>query len=396
MRRITTLLCFLLTACAFAPAPAAQSVAPANAAQSVAPSAVPTTSEAPAAPGRARLEPPDGALFGVNLDWGTDTAAAVSERLGVTPAAWVQFVAFPLDDGGRANLDAFVEQVASVHGLALITLEPNDGLASVTDAAVADLATTLQGYAELRVPILVRFGHEMNGSWYAWGQQPAAYIEAYRRVAAAVHEIPDAATVWAPNYGAGYPFSGGRSEALPDTPDFALLDTDYDGTLTAADDPYAPYYPGDKAVDWVGMSLYHWGNVHPWGENEVPEPGAFVARLTGTYAGANGDETDLPDFYADYTIGHDKPMAITETAALWDPAGPGPSGAEITLAWFGQVFGTDVHARFPRLRMINWFEWRKDEAEVGRVIDWRLSADPQLARSLLTDVPPGWLRFADE
>ena len=397
MRRITTCLCLFLTACGFAPAPsvgAPPSVPappPASIGASPAPSSRPLPSQLP---GLARLEPADGAYFGVNLDWGNDTAAAVSERLGVTPAVWVQFVPFPLDDGALANLDAFIDQVAEVGGLALITLEPHDGLASVTDAAAADLAQQLAAYTERGVPVMIRFAHEMNGSWYPWGQQPDAYVEAFRRVAAAVHEVEGAAMIWAPNYGAGYPFSGGRYEALPDTPAFAALDTDADGTLTTADDPYAPYYPGDDAVDWVGMSLYHWGNVHPWGENELPEAGAFVARLTGTYDGANGDETDVPDFYADYTEAHDKPMAITETAAFWDPAGSGPPEDELKAAWFRQVFGTDVHARFPRLRMINWFEWRKDEPEVGTVIDWRLSADPELARSLLDELPAGWLRFA--
>jgi hypothetical protein len=43
--------------------------------------------------------------------------------------------------------------------------------------------------------------------------------------------------------------------------------------------------------------------------------------------------------------------------------------------------------------MLNWFEWRKDEPEVGGVIDWRLSADAELARSLLPQAPDGWLRF---
>ncbi len=28
-------------------------------------------------------------------------------------------------------------------------------------------------------------------------------------------------------------------------------------------DPYAPYYPGDAATDWVGMSLFHWGSGYP-------------------------------------------------------------------------------------------------------------------------------------
>jgi hypothetical protein len=281
--------------------------------------------------------------------------------------------------------------------MALVTLEPNDGLAAVTDAAIAELATLVAAWAERGVPTYVRFAHEMNGSWYAWGQQPDAYVDAFRRVAQADHDIPGAAMIWAPNYGAGYPFSGGRYEARPDTPEFTALDTDADGALTERDDPYAPYYPGDDAVDWVGMSLYHWGNTHPWGENEVPEEGAFVERLTGTYDGANGDETAVPDFYADYADGHDKPMAITETAAFWDPAGADPpTEEEIKATWFRQVFGTDVRARFPRLRMTNWFEWRKDEPEVGTVVDWRLSDDPVLAQSLLGELPAGWLRFGDE
>ena len=46
--------------------------------------------------------------------------------------------------------------------------------------------------------------------------------------------------------------------------------------------------------------------------------------------------------------------------------------------------------------MINWFEWRKDEAEVDSVIDWRLAADPALGRALLESVPDGWLLFAGD
>ena len=345
-------------------------------------------------PGLARLEPADGAYFGVNLDWGNDSAAAVSERMGRTPMVWVQFVSFPLDDAGRANLDAFIDQVAAVHGMALITLEPFDGLSSVTDAAIADFASLVAGYADRGVPSFVRFAHEMNGSWYPWSQQPLAYVDAFRRVAAAVHAAtPYAAMIWAPNYGAGYPFSGGEYEAHAESRDFKALDLDGDGAVTEADDPYAPYYPGDEAVDWVGMSLYHWGNAHPWGENEVAEDGAFVDRLTGEYEGLNGDESAVPNFYHDYVVQHDKPLAITETAAFYDPAGPGPSEVEVKSAWWSQVFSDAVRERFPRMRMINWFEWRKQEPEVGAVIDWRISANRKLL-PLLDQLPSGWLRFA--
>lgn len=349
-------------------------------------------------PGLARLEPADGAYFGLNLDWGSVTAADAAERLGRTPAVWVQFARFPLDDGARANLDAFIEQVAGVGGIALITLEPHDGLASVTEAAAADLADRLAGYwTNAGVATFVRFAHEMNGSWYPWAQAPSAYVEAFRTVADAVHDrSPASAMVWAPNEGGGYPFTGGSYAAGAGPAEAALLDTDGDGEVTGRDDPYAPYYPGDEAVDWVGMSLYHWGLEYPWGENELPRPGSFAALLRGEDLGAHEEASNVPDFYARYVEGHDKPLAIVETAILYDPAAAGePAEAELKTAWFDEVFGPATQEAFPRIRMLSWFEWRKHEPEVGRVIDWRLGADPALAARLLDGVPAGWLRFAD-
>jgi hypothetical protein len=268
VRTITTLLlAALLSGCA---ATSAGTQPAASVQQSVQPTArdLPT-----AVPGKARLEPASGTYFGMNLDWANDSIAKVSERLGKTPAVWVQFVPFPLDAAARQNLDDFVHQVAQANAMALITLEPNDGLAAVTDAAIAGFASLLKSYADRGVPSFVRFAHEMNGSWYAWGEQPAAYVDAFRRLAAAVHAAtPFAAMLWAPNYGAGYPFSGGRYEAKPGAPGFDTLDTNHDGTLSEADDPYAPYYPGDDAVDWVGMSLYQWAMLIRGAKTSSPRP----------------------------------------------------------------------------------------------------------------------------
>jgi len=354
------------------------------------------TASAPQSPS---LVPPDGrAWFGMNLDWANDTIPEVADRLGATPAVWVQFVRFPLGDGDRANLAGFFEQVGAARALGLVTLEPHDGLDAVTHEAAADLAALLDAaWATHQVPTFVRFAHEMNGSWYPWGQQPDAYVQAYRLVADAVHSgAPASAMVWAPNEGAGYPFNGGAFEAAPGSAARAALDTDGDGDLTAADDPYAPYWPGEDAVDWVGMSLYFWGLEYPWGENELAPAGRFAGQLTGRPTGAHEGELTIPDFYATYAEGYDKPMAIIETAALYDPADPGADEAAIKGAWFRQVFSAETRDAFPRIGMINWFEWRKDEAEVDSVIDWRLAADPALGRALLESVPDGWLLFAGD
>jgi hypothetical protein len=68
----------------------------------------------------------------------------------------------------------------------------------------------------------------------------------------------------------------------------------------------------------------------------------------------------------------------------------------VKTAWFTQVFSDATRTSFPRIGLVSWFEWRKEEPEVGTVIDWRLGADPELGRALLDGVPDGWLLTADE
>jgi hypothetical protein len=218
----------------------------------------------------------------------------------------------------------------------------------------------------------------MNGSWYPWSQRSAAYVGAFRTVAAAVHARTErSAMLWAPNYGGGYPFTGGTYAAQPGTPDYARLDTTGDGVLDMRDDPYAPYYPGDDAVDWVGMTIYHWGDRWPWGENEVPEAGKFVAQLTGEYDGLGGDDRVLPDFYQEYAAGRGKPLAVPETAAFFNTTVAGAPELDVKRGWWRPVFGPETAARLPALKMINWFEWRKPEGEVGgAVVDWTATLDP--------------------
>jgi hypothetical protein len=326
----------------------------------------------------------------MSLDWGADSVSAVRQRVGAdrVPAVWVQFAGVPLDAGGTANLDGFIEQVRSVGGVALITLEPNEGLASVTADSARAVADRLAEYHACGVEIILRFAHEMNGSWYPWAQDPEPYVAAFRRLATEVHHrAPGVAMLWAPNTGLGYPFIGGRPAAAPGSGSAKALDTNGDGALTASDDPYAPYWPGDDAVDWVGMSAYHFGNTYPWGANVVPRADAFAALLTG--AGTAG-----PDFHEAWAVGHGKPMAIVETGALWRPSGGGSSELAIKRGWWRQVFSRATESAFPEIKLIGWFEWRKHEAEVNDVVDWRLTANPAVLDAFAGDLPPDWLRFA--
>jgi hypothetical protein len=346
----------------------------------------------------ALLEPASGTYFGVNLDWGSNSAENFNKRLGVQAAVYVQFVKLPLTDADNSNLDGFIQQVAAVGGLALITVEPSVPLDSIGPSDAAALAARLAAINAAGTPAFVRFAHEMNGSWYAWGEQPRAYVQAFRLIASAVHaQAPKTAMIWAPNYGAGYPFAGGQYEAKPGSPDFALLDTNKDGKLDQTDDMYAPYYPGDDAVDWVGMTIYHWGDRYPWGKNILPEPGKFEAQITGSYNGAGGDDRTVPNFYKIYAEGHQKPMAIPETAAFYNTTVIGDAEDQIKQAWWRQVFGAQTLADLPRIKMINWFEWRKPESEVGNaVVDWTMSSNPALAAAFLKDLPRDHFLFATD
>lgn len=188
--------------------------------------------------------------------------------------------------------------------------------------------------------------------------------------------------LWAPNQGDGYPYTGGKYAAKPGSAAAKALDTNGDGRLSSADDPYAPYWPGAAYVDWVGLSLYYWGVKYPWGANTVPVAGTFDRLVVGT--------PPTPDFYATYATGYDKPFAIVETAAFYRPGGGGPAEVAIKDAWLGQVFSPATRARFPLLRMVNWFEWRKLESEVNATVDWRISANPALRRTFLAAMTDGF------
>ena len=55
------------------------------------------------------------------------------------------------------------------------------------------------------------------------------------------------------------------------------------------------------------------------------------------------------------------------------------------------MFAPDVPTRFPRLRLINWFEQEKDERDVpSSRVDWTITRDPQVLYAFRRDLPP-WL-----
>ena len=359
------------------------------------------TDEAPPPP--AAGEP----WFGPELDWSNDSAADYEDRLGETPSLYAQRVAYPLTEDSGAFLRQLAEQAASQGAVAVLGLEPSVALQALDSQDAEALAQRLRElHEELATTFLVRFAPEMNGTWYPWGQQPTAYVDAFGTVADAVHaRAPSAQMVWSPVYGAGYPYGAAYGDVDPTREqDTEALDTDGSGLLDEGDDPYGPYWPGEAAVDWVGLTLYHFGRDLGRVDNELDlgtggetgdletsegfeldteaSPGALRERLEERFNYAPG--AGGTPFYERFPQRFDLPFLV-QTGALWIPDGEGDPERAIKQDWWRQVLAVDED--YPLLRGITWLEDRRPEAEAGgRTVDWRATRTEQLAGALADDL----------
>ena len=325
--------------------------------------------------------PRSGVYLGGILLAGQTPIYEFNRNSGFRHALFMEFLKFPdvLDVQGsdHTKIIDFIDMCKAGGAMPVLALETSAGLNSYTLEQISQFAVWLK---EFDVPIFLRWNHEMNGSWYSWGQQPTLYIQRYKEFAEIIHaEARNVVMVWTPNQGWGYPWTGGQYAIQSNSPDFVLLDTNKDGKLTEEDDPYGPYYPGDNSVDWVGFSFYHWGNTKN-GYNEIP--------FAGKWGLINGINNPIPNFHDIFAKGHNKPMMIAETSALYDPNnvnGGGASEAEIKKAWIKQVYnlsdpgGASLTVDLPMLKAICWFSQLKYEQEVNGPVDWRLNSNQEVS-----------------
>ncbi|MDQ1121477.1 OpgC domain-containing protein [Microbacterium trichothecenolyticum] len=346
-----------------------------------------------AAPAGAASLTDDGVWFGPELDWADDGPDGYRDRLGETPAVYAVRVSYPLDARSIAEWDRAATQVAAQGAALEITLEPSTDLDALTDNDAAELNTRLERYRTQSDAIqLVRFAPEMNGSWVSWGQQPTAYVRAFERVADAVHAgASGAETVWSPSYGAGYPFerADGRLDDLT-VRDQVALDTDGDGLITEADDPYGPYFPSADTVDRVGLTMYYFGKGEaaaaagrdvPLETNTAPEDGEVAARLAERWGYTGGQRES---FYDRFAVGERKPLVL-DTGALYDLDRGGDTELAVKQGWWRQVLA-ELPAH-PLVTGVTWLEVVREEAEAGgQEVDWRATANGELAAALRADL----------
>ncbi|GAA1147343.1 OpgC domain-containing protein [Nocardioides aquiterrae] len=346
----------------------------------------------PAAAADDPVRPEPGApWFGPGLDSGTGeerTPEQYADGLGLDPSLVTIHVGYPLAEDDVSHLEDETRRIAAIGAVVVLDVEPEVPLADLTrDDATTLAAHVAEAETELDSQVLVRFAPEMNGSWRAWGQQPTAYTRAFRDLADVLHTHTERArTVWSPVYGSGYPFTldQGADSDLGDEIDRVAdeLDTSGDGQVTEADDPYGPYYPGDGAVDWVGLYLYRLGQSQGVEGNTVPDADEYERRLAEDWGYA--DPAGRDSFYDRFAAGHGKPMLV-ETGALYDPSVEGAAELDLKRAWWRQVLAaTSSH---PLIGGISWLEVERVEPEVDdRPVDWRATHTGALTRALRADL----------
>jgi hypothetical protein len=188
------------------------------------------------------------------------------------------------------------------------------------DTELEEWATKVAAY---KYPFFFRWDWEMNGDWYAWGNQawesPLTYKEAWWHF----HDIVEAAGatnvtwVWCPNV--NYPATVERRASTS-------LSSIYPGKESEGKGKY---------VDWTCMDGYNEGGTG-WR--------SFATTFSATY-------NEL------LSLAPTKPVMIAETASR-------ESGGS-KASWITDAYGTQIPGNFPALKAVVWFNKKE-----GPTKDW--------------------------
>ena len=182
------------------------------------------------------LPPSAGSYLGVytkDLPASYNKVASFRQATGTTPdlvmyySGW--YVPFPAK---------FATTVADNGAAPLIQLEPtNINLAQIAagryDGYLSAYAVAVRAY---RHPVILGFGHEMNGGWYSWGHgqtAPATFVAAWRHIVSVFRALGARNVTWL-----------WTANVINDTKT---------GTIPSPQ----PWWPGAAYVNWVGLDGYY-------------------------------------------------------------------------------------------------------------------------------------------
>ncbi|KAJ3104010.1 hypothetical protein HDU96_009074 [Phlyctochytrium bullatum] len=324
-----------------------------------------------------------------------DPARLVSERIKGIPGAGLSFFQTDIDiSNGKDSrtllniTDSYLQQLeeTGTDASAYLTIYPFKGFDGVTDDQLTELAQRIVRIINRNRSVFLRLYPEMNGSWFNYGQDPEGFIKAWRRAVTFLNNAIGAQNrnrisyIWAPNSGNGYPYPGGISSPNATEARFKLLDTNSDGKLDAQDNPYTPFYPGDEYVDWVGLSIYHYGTQWPWIQNNIPESNKFEGLMQGRGNPSWGN-FQFYDLFCRPNGTANKPFFLAEGGATFhmgfnakgQAAHPNESidlttvsRVDIKRAFWRQFLSADWIAQYPQFKAACTFEFMKEEEDTVR------------------------------
>jgi mannan endo-1,4-beta-mannosidase len=260
----------------------------------------------------------------------TPVPVPASPMVGVyepgAPGSWSQITEFTNATGVKPRIVVYYSawndpfstsfaQAAWEHdAYVLAQLQPNG--VSLASIAAGGSDAYLRSYAGAVVafghPVILCFGHEMNGTWYSWGDghtPPAVFVAAWRHVVR-VFRAAGAANVtwlWAVN------------------------------SIKGAARSLSRWWPGGAWVDWTGIDGYYF-------------------RAANTFGSVFGSTI------ADIRTFSSAPLLIAETAV-----GATPNRESQIGALFAGV-------RAERLAGVVWFDEAQQAGLYHQ--DWRLEEDP--------------------
>ncbi|MBE7030615.1 MAG: hypothetical protein E7409_04205 [Ruminococcaceae bacterium] len=236
--------------------------------------------------------------------------------------------------------------------------------ANANDAYIRDVIDFLSEY---NIPVFLRFAAEMNIG--PNGNDPAAYVSAFRTVADYAHTKPNIAMVWSPS------------------------------DLSALDRNYADYYPGNEYVDWVGASMYvgrYFQGKRDHGTQTDPLNTYFSMD---EFAHPLNRVRELISFME--TNGIAKPVMISECGVSHYVRTESEEMTNWAIEQLRRLYG-DLFLRYPQIKMINYFNVQMPSepnayelytnpslhAEYNRLVD-----DPYFLSSTNDTTPYGWRPF---
>lgn len=261
-----------------------------------------------------KFEPPVGCYLGAFIDFDGSLKNPIKDQNGLKhqdPGPFEKIVGKPhsmyffyMGYGRRLPMDWLRKQAAQnkfVH----IAMEPNDGVEIVKDDAY--LNQLADDMARSKAKIFLRFASEMNGTWSIYNRNPAEYRRAFRLVYEVMHRrAPNVALVWCPYC----------------TPTSNITQ----------------FYPGDDAVDWVGVNMY---NV-TYHNNSIKEPAE------------NEHPCDLLNYVYDLYAKR-KPMMICEYAATHTSKVEGKNRPDFAFRKILTLYNA-LPRLYPRVKSINYFD----------------------------------------